>query len=85
LLAVDGLAQTKMIPLSTHCAPHLHLHAAAACKQIRHMEYFFDHVRIERIFFDGALEPEDGTLACDLSRPGIGLELKRADAERYAV
>ena len=85
LLAVDGLAQTKMIPLSTHCAPHLHLHAAAACKQIRHMEYFFDHVRIERIFFDGAVEPEDGTLVCDLSRPGIGLELKRADAERYAV
>ena len=85
LLAVDGLAQTKMIPLSTHCAPHLHLHVAAACKQLRHMEYFFDHVRIERMFFDGVAEPQDGALACDLSRPGIGLELKRADAERYAL
>ncbi|MGH7716134.1 MAG: enolase C-terminal domain-like protein, partial [Vulcanimicrobiaceae bacterium] len=85
LLAVDGLAQTKMLPLSTHCAPHLHLHVAAACKQLRHMEYFFDHVRIERIFFDGAAEPRDGALVCDLSRPGIGLELKRADAERYAL
>lgn len=85
LLAVDGLAQTKMLPLSTHCAPHLHLHVAAACKQLRHMEYFYDHVRIERIFFDGASEPQDGALVCDLSRPGIGLELKRADAERYAL
>lgn len=85
LLAVDGLCQTKMIPLSTHCAPHLHLHPALACKQIRHMEYFFDHVRIEEMLFDGAMEPVDGTLAADPSRPGIGLEFKRADAQRFLV
>lgn len=85
LLAVDGLCQTTMLPLSTHCAPYVHLHVAAACKQLRHMEYFFDHVRIERMFFDGAAEPLDGSLKPDLSRPGIGLELKRSDAERYAL
>ena len=85
LLAVDGLCQTKMMPLSTHCAPHLHLHAALACKQIRHIEYFFDHVRIEKMLFEGAMEPVDGTLAADPSRPGIGLEFKRADAQRYLV
>lgn len=85
LLAVDGLCQTRMLPLSTHCAPYVQLHAAAACKQLRHMEYFFDHVRIERMLFDGAAEPIDGMLAPDMSRPGIGLELKRADAERYAL
>lgn len=84
LLAVDGLCQTAMLPLSTHCAPHLHLHAAAACKQLRHMEYFYDHYRIERMLFDGAAEPENGELAPDPSRPGIGLELRRSDAERYA-
>ena len=84
LLAVDGLCQTMQVPLSTHCAPHLHLHAAAACKRLRHMEYFFDHVRIERMLFDGAGEPQEGELAIDPSRPGIGLELKRAVAERYA-
>jgi len=85
LLAVDGLCQSTMTPLSTHCAPHLHLHAAVACKQLRHSEYFFDHVRIERMLFDGVLEPVNGALRPDPGRPGIGLEFKRADAERYAI
>jgi hypothetical protein len=52
---------------------------------VRHVEWFHDHVRIERLLFDGAPEPEAGELAPDLSRPGIGLELKRSDAERYAL
>ena len=85
LLAVDGLCQSTMTPLSTHCAPHLHLHAAMACKQLRHIEYFFDHFAIERMLFDGAADPENGDLSPDPSRPGIGLELRRADAERYAL
>jgi len=85
LLAVDGLAQSTMTPLSTHCAPHLHLHAAMACKQLRHIEYFFDHYRIERMLFDGVTEPQNGMLSPDPSRPGIGLELRRSDAERYAL
>jgi L-alanine-DL-glutamate epimerase-like enolase superfamily enzyme len=85
MLAVDGLCQTAMMPLSTHCAPHLHVPVATACKMLRHMEYFYDHVRIERMFFDGAGDPIDGTLQPDLTRPGIGLELKRADAQRYAI
>jgi L-alanine-DL-glutamate epimerase-like enolase superfamily enzyme len=85
LLAVDGLCQARLVPLSTHCAPYVHLHAAAACKQLRHMEYFFDHVRIERMLFDGARAPVDGCLEPDLGRPGIGLEFKRSNAERYAL
>jgi L-alanine-DL-glutamate epimerase-like enolase superfamily enzyme len=85
LLAVDGLCQTAMMPLSTHCAPHLHLHAALGCKTLRHMEYFFDHVRIERMFFDGASDPIDGTLEPDPARPGIGLHFRRADARRYQL
>ena len=35
--------------------------------------------------FDGVAEPVDGALQPDLSRPGNGLELERADAERYAT
>jgi hypothetical protein len=50
----------------------------------RHLEHFHDHARIERMLFDGALEPVEGALRPDLSRPGNGLELKRADAQRYA-
>ena len=85
LLAVDGLAQSTMTPLSTHCAPHLHLHAALACKQLRHIEYFYDHYRIEQMLFDGASAPVGGRLSVDPDRPGIGLELRRADAERYLI
>jgi hypothetical protein len=42
-------------------------------------------VRIERMFFDGFLEPQGGTIRPDRSRPGLGVELKRADVERYAA
>jgi hypothetical protein len=52
---------------------------------LRHVEWFHDHVRIERMFFDGAPVPADGTIAPDLSRPGHGLTLKRADVERFAA
>jgi hypothetical protein len=49
------------------------------------LEYFYDHARIEHMLFDGAVTPVDGLLHPDLSRPGLGLEFKRADAARYAV
>jgi L-alanine-DL-glutamate epimerase-like enolase superfamily enzyme len=48
-----------------------------------HIEYFFDHYRIERILFDGTLSPQGGMLTPDRSRPGLGLELRRDRAERY--
>jgi len=52
---------------------------------MRHAEYFHDHVRIENILFDGVLQPVNGALQPDLSRPGMGLELKRTEAEQYAI
>ena len=39
--------------------------------------------RIERRLFDGAPAPVDGALRPDRSRPGLGLDLKRADAEKF--
>ena len=83
LLVVDGLCEATATPLSTHCAPSLHAHVACAAKRVRHVEYFHDHARIEQLFFDGALTPRNGALHPDPSRPGLGLELKRADARRY--
>jgi hypothetical protein len=50
---------------------------------LRQLEYFSDHARVDRLLFDGVLDPTGGVLAPDLTRPGMGLELKRADAERY--
>jgi hypothetical protein len=37
------------------------------------------------MLFDGVLEPDGGALQPDRSRPGNGLELKRKEAERWAV
>jgi L-alanine-DL-glutamate epimerase-like enolase superfamily enzyme len=85
LLDVGGLAHAHDLPLSGHCAPSASLQALCAVPTLRHLEWFYDHVRIERMLFDGFVEPEDGVLRPDLSRAGHGLELKRADAERYAA
>lgn len=84
-LRIDALCQAHCLPLSSHTAPALHLPVCAALKQVRHMEYFHDHVRIEGLLFDGAMKPVDGMLTPDISRPGIGLSLKTADAQKYAV
>ncbi|HEX4004537.1 MAG TPA: enolase C-terminal domain-like protein [Acidobacteriaceae bacterium] len=70
-------------PLSSHCGPSMHLHVCCSVPRAIHMEYFHDHVRIERMFFDGFCEPVRGCMIPDLSRPGHGLELKQKDAERF--
>jgi L-alanine-DL-glutamate epimerase-like enolase superfamily enzyme len=85
LLQAAGLAHAHGLEVSGHCAPQLSAHALAAVPNLRHLEYFHDHVRIESMLFDGILEPVDGELRPDRSRPGHGLELKRADAQRYAA
>lgn len=80
-----SLAEMYHTPLSSHTAPALHLPIACATRGLEHMEWFHDHARIERLFFEGAPEPARGVLCADLSRPGNGLEFRRSDAARYAV
>jgi L-alanine-DL-glutamate epimerase-like enolase superfamily enzyme len=80
-----ALCQAFNLPLSSHCAPSIHAHPCCAATPVRHLEYFYDHVRIEKMLFDGALEPHGGLLTPDVTRPGLGLELKSADAARYAI
>jgi L-alanine-DL-glutamate epimerase-like enolase superfamily enzyme len=82
--SVAALCWAHGIPLSAHCAPALHAHAACAAPGVRHIEYFHDHVRIEEMLFDGVLRPVKGALEPDLSRPGHGLELRSEDARRFA-
>jgi L-alanine-DL-glutamate epimerase-like enolase superfamily enzyme len=84
-LAAGALCESRSMPLSAHCAPSLHMHLASAVIAARNIEYFHDHVRIEHMLFDGAVTPRGGMLCPDFSRPGLGLELKRSDAGRYAV
>jgi len=85
LLAAAAIAQAHELDLSGHCAPTIHTHPLTAVPNLRHLEWFHDHVRVESLLFDGVLEPENGELRPDRSRPGHGLELKRQDAERYAA
>jgi L-alanine-DL-glutamate epimerase-like enolase superfamily enzyme len=85
LLRVNGLANAHGVDVSGHCAPQLSAHAFCGVDRLRHLEYFHDHVRLESLLFDGVLQPVGGALVPDRSRPGHGLSLKRADAQRFAA
>jgi L-alanine-DL-glutamate epimerase-like enolase superfamily enzyme len=84
-MRVAALAEAFGLPLSAHTAPSLHVHPCAAIPAVQHIEYFHDHARIEALFFEGAAKPRDGMLLPQRDRPGLGLRLRRADAERYRV
>jgi hypothetical protein len=84
-LAASRLCEVFHVPLSAHTAPSLHAHVACCSAPLVHLEYFHDHARLEARPFDGFREPRGGLLAPDPSRPGIGVELKRAEAEAFAV
>jgi L-alanine-DL-glutamate epimerase-like enolase superfamily enzyme len=84
-LQASALCQAFHLPLSAHTAPAVHTHLGCAALPLRHLEYFHDHVRIENMLFDGIQQPVGGQLSPDLSRPGLGIELKKADAQRFAA
>ncbi len=79
------IADSFMTPLSAHTAPALHCHLGAAAPRFRNIEWFHDHVRIEHMLFDGAPQPQFGTIAPDRDRAGLGLIFKAKDAEAYAA
>ncbi|WP_179853113.1 enolase C-terminal domain-like protein [Streptomyces sp. 1331.2] len=83
-LRTAALAQAHGLDVSAHCAPHLHAHAAAAVPNCRHLEWFHDHVRIERLLFDGTLDPTGGIVTPGADgAPGHGLRLAPARAAGY--
>jgi L-alanine-DL-glutamate epimerase-like enolase superfamily enzyme len=84
-LEAAALASAHHLPLSAHTAPSIHAHLCCGVRGACHVEYFHDHVRIERMLFDNVLEPIDGFLRPDPQRPGLGLELKHSDAVKYAA
>ncbi len=83
MLRVDGMVKSRSMPFSAHCAPAISAHVCCAIETTLHLEYFHDHVRVERLLFDGTLDPSEGFLEPDRSRPGLGIELKEADAQRF--
>ena len=78
---LPGAVHAALGPLrsvAAHCTPR------CALPNMRHLEYFHDHDRIEHMLFDGAPVPRGGKLGPDLCRPGLGIEFKRQDAQCYS-
>lgn len=84
-LRAAALCDAFDVPLSAHCAPQLHAHLCCGVARARHVEWFHDHARVERMLLDGAIRPEGGRLRPDPSRPGVGAEPRWADFERFEV
>ncbi|GAB3083697.1 enolase C-terminal domain-like protein [Pedococcus soli] len=84
-LRAASVAASFGLQVSGHCAPHLHAHVAAATPNLRHLEWFHDHVRIETMFFEGTLDPADGHLTPRPDSPGHGLTLRESDVIPYRV
>jgi L-alanine-DL-glutamate epimerase-like enolase superfamily enzyme len=82
---VAAVAAAHGLDISGHCAPHLHAHVAAATSNLRHLEWFHDHTRIESAFFDGTLDPTGGSIRPDATLPGHGLTLRTTDIDRFQV
>lgn len=78
-----ALARSRSLDVSGHCAPNLHAHVALSVPNLRHLEYFHDHHRIEHLLFDGVLSPTGGVLRPDPDAPGHGMTLKASDAAEY--
>jgi len=79
------LAESFHVPVSAHTAPAIHLHPLLTMEKAIHIEYFYDHSRIEDLFFEGNAKVKNGKLLPDSSRPGLGISLKEKDAESYLV
>ncbi|MGN6252999.1 MAG: enolase C-terminal domain-like protein [Marmoricola sp.] len=78
------VAAAHGLEVSAHCGPHISLAPCAATANLRHIEWFHDHERIESMLFDGAVEPVDGALPLP-DTPGNGLRLRQQEAEQYRV
>lgn len=80
-----ALADAYGLPLSTNTAPALHLAMACAAPRLKNIEWYYDHVRVEQMLFDGAPVAKDGSIRPDLGRLGFGLQFKEADAQPFAL
>ncbi len=72
-----ALAQSWNLPVSAHCAPSLHAPVAAAIPNLRHVEWFVDHARLEPLLVDGVPTVRDGALQPERERPGHGMRISR--------
>jgi L-alanine-DL-glutamate epimerase-like enolase superfamily enzyme len=81
---IAALAAAHGLEVSGHCAPALHAPAARATPNLRHLEWFEDHVRIEGRYLEGFPSPDGGALALSES-PGHGLSVRETDLASLRV
>lgn len=74
-LRCAALAQAHNMQVSAHCAPSLHAPVAAAVPNLRHVEWFVDHARIEPKLLRGIPAVYDGALHLEHDAPGHGMTL----------
>jgi L-alanine-DL-glutamate epimerase-like enolase superfamily enzyme len=79
------LSRAFNIPISSHTAPSIHVHPCVTQAYVCHMEYFYDHERIEQMLFEGCPKLENGRLFPHLDRFGHGLELKEKSCRKYLI
>ena len=84
-LRVAAIAAANGLEISGHCAQSLHAHPACSVANLRHLEYFHDHARVDRELFTGVLEPDGGVLRPDAAAVGMGLALRRDHSDQYVV
>ena len=75
-----AVADAHGLQVSGHCAPAMHLAVAASVPNLRHLELFADHQRLEALLFDGVPVAAGGTITPpDL--PGNGYRLAPGSAD----
>ncbi|MGH3498105.1 MAG: enolase C-terminal domain-like protein [Nocardioidaceae bacterium] len=84
-LRAAAVAASHGLQVSGHCAPHLHAPVAAATPNLRHLEWFHDHVRIEHLLLDGTESGDGGSVPVQATRPGHGYTFDADKAAAYQV
>jgi L-alanine-DL-glutamate epimerase-like enolase superfamily enzyme len=77
-----AIAAVHNLQVSAHCAPALHTPVAASTPNLRHIEYFIDHARLEPLLLDGTPAVSGGVLHPDPRSPGHGMTISE-NARRY--
>ena len=70
-----AVAAAHNLQVSGHCAPALHALVAAAVPNLRHVEWFVDHARLEPLLVDGAPPVTGGALQPSVAVLGHGMTL----------
>jgi L-alanine-DL-glutamate epimerase-like enolase superfamily enzyme len=82
-LKAAALCEAYDIPISSHCAPSLHVALGCALPHFTWIEYFYDHQRLENHLFAGAPVVKNGMLRPSLEALGFGLTLKAEDQGQW--